>query len=36
MATQSNEQYEIEDAARTVIRAQEIKADKKKWPMFKK
>jgi len=32
----SDEQWEIENATDCIIRAQEIRADKKKWPKVKK
>lgn len=31
-----DESWEIESAARTVVEAEQIKADKKKWPKVKK
>lgn len=36
MAEKSDEQWEIESAADSVIRAQEVKADKKLYPKVKK
>lgn len=35
VSTKSDEQWEIESAASTIIEAQEIKADKKKWAKVK-